>query len=50
MRRDSAIGKYFYQLDSSGEDELATLAASFNEMTRRLGELEQLKKDFISHV
>ena len=31
-------GKYYYQLDSSGQDEFAMLAASFNEMTRRLGE------------
>ncbi|MBI4458752.1 MAG: HAMP domain-containing histidine kinase [Acidobacteria bacterium] len=45
-----AEGKFFYQLDASGNDELASLARDFNTMTQRLGELDQLKKDFISHV
>ena len=48
--RAVAEGKFFYQLDESGSDELADLAPGFNTMTRRLGELDQLKKDFVSHV
>jgi len=48
--RAVAEGKFFYQLDSSGRDELAQLAADFNIMTRRLSELDKLKKDFVSHV
>ncbi|MBI2817608.1 MAG: HAMP domain-containing protein [Acidobacteria bacterium] len=48
--RAVAEGKFFYQLDSTGEDELAQLAAAFNVMTRRLSELENLKRDFVSHV
>ncbi len=43
-------GQLFYQLDSSGKDELAQLARDFNTMTRRLSELDQMKKDFVSHV
>lgn len=48
--RAVAGAKFFYQLDASGEDELAQLARDFNTMTRRLGELDQMKKDFVSHV
>ena len=43
-------GKYFYRLDTSREDEFAQLAKDFNTMIRRLSELDELKKDFISHV
>jgi signal transduction histidine kinase len=48
--RAVAQGKFFYQLDSSSNDELAELARDFNVMTRRLGELDEMKKDFVSHV
>ena len=48
--RAVAEGKFFYQLDSSRNDELAQLAGDFNVMTRRLSELDGLKKDFVSHV
>ena len=48
--RAVAEGKFFYQLDSSRNDELAQLAGDFNVMTRRLSELDSLKKDFVSHV
>ena len=48
--RAVAEGKFFYQLDSSRNDELAQLAGDFNIMTRRLSELDSLKKDFVSHV
>jgi len=43
-------GKYFYRLDTSRDDEFAQLARDFNTMIRRLSELDELKKDFISHV
>jgi two-component system, NtrC family, sensor histidine kinase GlrK len=48
--RAVAEGKFFYALDSSRNDELAELARDFNVMTRRLSELDILKKDFVSHV
>ncbi len=43
-------GKYFYRLDTSRKDEFALLAKDFNTMIRRLSELDELKRDFISHV
>jgi signal transduction histidine kinase len=48
--RAVAAGKFFYHLDASGGDEFSELARDFNTMTRRLSELDALKKDFISHV
>jgi signal transduction histidine kinase len=48
--RAVAEGKFFYHLDASGKDEFSELARDFNVMTRRLSELDTLKKDFISHV
>jgi len=43
-------GKFFYRLDTSRNDEFSQLAKDFNSMTRRLNELDQMKKDFVSHV
>jgi signal transduction histidine kinase len=37
-------------LPAHGNDEFAELARDFNSMTERLGELDQMKKDFVSHV
>ena len=48
--RAVAEGKFFYQLDETGGDELAQLAGDFNRMTRRFSELDEMKKDFVSHV
>jgi signal transduction histidine kinase len=48
--RAIAEGKFFYRLDTSRNDEFSQLARDFNTMTRRLDELDQLKKDFVSHV
>jgi len=45
-----AQGKFEHRLDESGAEEFASLARDFNKMARRLGELDQLKKDFVSHV
>jgi signal transduction histidine kinase len=48
--RAIAEGKFFYRLDTSHDDEFSQLARDFNTMTRRLNELDELKKDFVSHV
>lgn len=48
--RALAQGDFSYHLDIPGDDKLAQLARDFNTMTERLGELDQMKKDFISHV
>jgi signal transduction histidine kinase len=48
--RAVAQGKFHCQLDASARDELGQLARDFNAMTRRLGELDALKRDFVSHV
>lgn len=48
--RAVAQGKFSYRLDETGKDELAQLARDFNSMTRRLNELDEMKKDFVSHV
>jgi signal transduction histidine kinase len=48
--RAMAEGKFFYRLDTTRNDEFSQLAKDFNSMTRRLNELDELKKDFISHV
>jgi two-component system sensor histidine kinase GlrK len=45
-----AEGKFFYRLDTSRSDEFSQLARDFNAMTRRLDELDRLKKDFVAHV
>jgi signal transduction histidine kinase len=48
--RAIADGQFSYRLDSSRGDEFAQLARDFNKMTSRLNELDELKKDFVSHV
>lgn len=48
--RAIAEGKFFYHPNATGKDEFSELARDFNVMTRRLSELDRLKKDFISHV
>ncbi|MBN2339494.1 MAG: HAMP domain-containing histidine kinase [Acidobacteria bacterium] len=48
--RAIAEGKFFYRLDTSRNDEFSQLARDFNTMTRRLDELDRLKKEFVSHV
>jgi two-component system sensor histidine kinase GlrK len=45
-----AQGKFEHRMPASGNDEFASLARDFNTMARKLGELDQLKKDFVSHV
>lgn len=48
--RRVADGDFSYRLDSSRDDEFAQLARDFNVMTRRLGELDRAKRDFLSQV
>jgi two-component system sensor histidine kinase GlrK len=48
--RAIAAGKFYYRLDTSGTDEFAQVARDFNTMTERLGELNVLKREFVSHV
>jgi signal transduction histidine kinase len=48
--RAIAEGKFFYRLDTTRNDEFSQLAKDFNTMTFRLNELDELKKDFVSHV
>ncbi len=48
--RRVAKGDFQYRLEPEGEDEFAELSRDFNEMNERLGELDQLKRDFLSKV
>lgn len=48
--REVAAGNFSYRLEPRRDDEFAQLARDFNVMTRRLGELDQMKKDFLSKV
>ena len=48
--RELAEGRFDHRLQTSGPAELASLANDFNHMAARLDELEELKRDFVSHV
>jgi len=48
--RAIAEGQFWHRLPARGKDEFGELARHFNVMTERLGELDQMKKDFVSHV
>ncbi len=48
--RAIAGGDFTYRLDDSMNDEFSQVARDFNAMSHRLNELDQLKKDFVSHV
>jgi signal transduction histidine kinase len=48
--REVAQGQFDYRLDSGRDDEFAQVARSFNRMTERLGELDQMKRDFVTRV
>lgn len=45
-----AQGNFEYRLPADRGDEFAQLAREFNVMTRRLGELDRMKRDFLSKV
>lgn len=48
--RRVAQGDFDYRLDSRRNDEFAQLARDFNAMNLRLGELDRMKRDFLSKV
>jgi signal transduction histidine kinase len=45
-----AKGQFWHRIPASGKDEFADLARDFNIMSEQLGELDRMKKDFVSHV
>lgn len=45
-----ASGDFALELDGSSDDEFAQLEADFNVMVQRLGELDAMKKDLLTHV
>src|SRR5262249_27544400 len=48
--RAIAKGQFWHRLPAHGHDEFAEVARDFNSMAERLGDLERMKKDFVSHV
>ncbi len=48
--RAIAKGQFWHRLPAGGHDEFSEVARDFNVMTERLSELDQMKKDFVSHV
>lgn len=48
--REVAEGRFHHRLPAGGGDELSHLARDFNQMAARLNELEDMKRDFVSHV
>jgi signal transduction histidine kinase len=48
--RNISSGRFTHRLSEEGPLEFAELARDFNKMTEKLGELDQMKKDFVSHV
>src|SRR5438067_4015091 len=48
--RAIAKGQFWHRLPADGRDEFSEVARHFNFMAEKLGELDQLKKDFVSHV
>lgn len=48
--RRLAEGDLEHRLDTNGAPEFAQLADSFNRMTRRLQEVDRMKRDFFAHV
>jgi two-component system sensor histidine kinase GlrK len=48
--RAVAQGRFDQRLDTSGGDEFARVAEDFNVMVGRLGDLDRMKKDILSHV
>jgi two-component system sensor histidine kinase GlrK len=42
--------QFWHRLPADGRDEFADLARDFNAMAQRLAELDEMKKDFVSHV
>jgi len=43
-------GQFWHRIPAHGNDEFAELARDFNAMTEKLGELDKMKREFVSHV
>ncbi|HET9215827.1 MAG TPA: HAMP domain-containing sensor histidine kinase [Terriglobia bacterium] len=48
--RSIASGEFSHRIPVNGPSEFAELARDFNSMSEKLGELDQMKKDFVAHV
>lgn len=48
--REIAEGRFAHRLPTGGRTELSALAGDFNRMAARLDEVEEMKRDFVSHV
>lgn len=48
--RNIARGNFSYHVEEEGDEEISEVARNFNSMAKRLEELDELKKDFVSHV
>jgi two-component system sensor histidine kinase GlrK len=48
--RSIASGEFSHRIPVAGPIEFAELARDFNSMSEKLGELDQMKKDFVAHV
>jgi two-component system sensor histidine kinase GlrK len=48
--RTITSGEFSHRIPVEGPTEFAELARDFNAMTERLGELDQMKRDFVAHV
>lgn len=48
--REVARGRFGHRLEDTRDDEFAQVARDFNTMTMRLGELDRMKRDFVSKV
>ena len=48
--RELARGRFEHRIEDRSRSEFGTLARDFNLMAERLDELEELKRDFVSHV
>lgn len=48
--RNMAKGNFEIELPTKRKDEIGTLSASFNEMAKELGKLDQTRRDFVSNV
>ena len=48
--RSIATGQFSHRIPVAGPSEFVELARDFNSMSEKLGELDQMKKDFVAHV
>jgi two-component system sensor histidine kinase GlrK len=48
--RSIASGEFSHRLPVTGPSEFAELARDFNSMSEKLGELDEMKKEFVAHV